>query len=162
MSLAVDGVWKSGVWDPALWADGVWREGEASPEPEAEEQTSTGGFWFDYDREMYRRDEELKKRERLEAESQQIKDRLDREIAQEYRKKEAEQSRLAELHRLAKLANIHQRSIKSIFSDRALVAAERAITKGNYSALEAFEREVGRAREEEFFLMQALMMVLND
>lgn len=121
----------------------------------------SGGFWFDYDYELTRRRKEKEERERLEREAKQIQDRLDRALALEFRKKEAEQSRIDELQRLSKLAAQHTETIQEL-DKKVIIAAERAVRKGKFSAMEAFEREIGRVREEELFLMMALSMVLND
>ena len=43
------------------------------------------------------------------------------------------------------------------YSERVAKAYERAYIQGNYSAYMAFEREMERLREEEEFLLVALM-----
>ena len=128
----------------------------------ADDETPTGGFWFDYDRELRKRKQERKERERLEEEAKQIQDRLEREIALEFRKQETELARVKELKRLAVLAEEHRKAIHANLSDKVIKAADRAVRQGNYSAMEAFEREVFRAREEEEFLIMALNLILND
>ncbi len=144
-----------------LWShpDVLWGEAEVV-EVEAEE-TPGGGFWFDYDREISRRRAREAELARLEAEAKRIQDRLTREIALELRKKEAEQERLDDIKRLVALAEKHRQSEVISQNDRVLNAVERAVSKGNYSALQAFDREIRRAKEEEEFLMQASLMLLH-
>lgn len=122
---------------------------------------ATGGFWYDYDLEYRKREDERKERERLLEEAKQIQDRIDRELALEFRKQDAEQSRIKELQRLTKLADKQQRFLKENLSELVFKSAERAIRQGNYSAMESFERQIRLAREEELFLIEALEIVLN-
>lgn len=124
--------------------------------------TFTGGFWYAYEKEVLRRKQEQRKRDELEEKARQLQDKLDREIALEYRKREAEQARIDELKRLTRLAEQFQETIQKELSDKVIIAAERAIKQGNYSAMEALNREIDRAKEEEMFLIDAAMLILND
>jgi hypothetical protein len=125
------------------------------------EQSATGGFWFAFDQEMVRRDRERKKRQRLEEEAEKIQDKLDRELVIELRKAADERDRLDDLRKLSLLAEKHKKTIANNLSERVMLSLERALAKGNYSALEAFEREIKRAREEEEFLMSAVKFLLE-
>lgn len=127
------------------------------------EQNSGGYFdsWRWYDAEMVRRKKKKREQELAEERAQALQDKIDRELAAELRKAEKERERINELKRLAELA---QKNIKQVeaLEPRVLKALERAIVQGNYSAMEAFEREVSRAREEEEFLLLAWQILIGD
>ena len=127
-----------------------------------EEETLSGGFFFDYDREMYRRKKEERKRQELEEAAKQIQDEIDQQLALEFRKKEKEQQRINELQRLTRLAEKHEKSIRKEFSNDVIIAAERAVKQGNYDAMEALERRLRMAKEEEEFIIQAFTMIYNN
>ena len=121
----------------------------------------TGGWWFAYEQEMLRREAKRREREQKRAKAKALKDQVDRDIALEFRRQEEEAEREAELARLTRLAEEYQDQIKAQFGTRVTLAAARAITQGNFSAMEALEREMARAREEELFLINATMLILQ-
>lgn len=121
----------------------------------------SGGWWYAYDHEYRRRERERKALQEAEDRTEQIQDDIERAIAKELRKQEAEAYRLKELQRLSTLAEQHSKELQEIASESAKIAAERAIRQGNYSAMEALERELYRMREEEEFLLQAVQMVIH-
>ena len=126
----------------------------------SDEQPS-GGWWYAYDFEYEQRKRKKKELEALEAKAKQIQDAIDRELAKELRKQEKEQERLAELKRLAKLADKHKEELEQTLSQKAIFAVEQAIIKGTYSAMERLEREMRKAKEEEEFLLNAAIIILN-
>lgn len=125
--------------------------------------SASGGWWFAYEREMLLREE--RERKKLEAKAaliqQDIQDEIDLELIAELRRAEDERERLEELNRLKELAARHKKAIEEM-GGKVMIAAERAIMKGTFSAMEQLEREIKRAREEELFLIQALAMILNE
>ena len=127
---------------------------------EAAEESATGGWWVRYEQEMLKREYDERKRRKKRQEALALKAEVDRELALEFRKQEEEQARRQELARLRKLAESHRAEIEAL-GGRVLQAAERAIINQTFSSMEALERELKRAREEELFLLQALEMILN-
>ena len=125
------------------------------------EETYSGGWWDAYDYEYQRRKRKQEELEALEAKAEQIQDKLDRELAEELRKQDREAERIAELKRLTKLAEKHQRELENVIPPKVLKSAESAIIEGTYSKMERFERELKRAREEELFLIEATNIILN-
>ncbi len=73
--------------------------------------------------------------------------------------KELIESSLKELENLVKSASRTQ--IEQEFSERVAKAFTRASIQGNFSALQAFERELERARQDEEFFLLAAMMILQ-
>lgn len=127
----------------------------------AEAEAASGGWWYAYDYEYEERKRKKKRLEDLEAKAEQIQDKIDRELAKELRKQEKEQLRLDELRRLSKLAQEHKEELEQSVSQKAIFAAEQAMIKGTYSAMERLERELAKAKEEELFLIQAASIILN-
>ena len=77
----------------------------------------SGGFWFDYDAEYSRRRREEKKRLEAEEAAQKIQDELEREIALEFRKQDAENDRVNELARLTALTEKHRSQVDREFEE---------------------------------------------
>lgn len=127
-------------------------------------ESATGGWLFlnDYEAELRRRRKRKKEREELEAETEQIQNELDRSIAQLLREQEAIDEKRDNLNRLGDLAkqNADLEAARQ-YSERVATAYARAITQGNFSALEALDRELQRARDEEEFLMLSLMLLAD-
>jgi len=73
--------------------------------------------------------------------------------------KELIESSLKELENLVKSASRTQ--IEQQFNTRVAKAFTRASVQGNFSALQAFEREMERVREEEAFFLIAAVMILQ-
>jgi hypothetical protein len=133
------------------------------PEPVSDSQSSGGWLFLNtYELELKRRRKREKERRELEEETEQIQDALDRQIAQLMREQEAIDDKRQDFERLAKLAK-ESADLEAArqYSERVAKALERAITKGNYSALEALDRELRRAREDEIFLMEAIMLLVD-
>lgn len=128
-------------------------------------QPSGGWERFDYayEREMRRRRDERRKREQLEDETDQIPQIIDREIAQLLREQEAKDAKRDELTRLKGIAtDLKAEEARQVYGDRVGLALERAVLQGNYSALEALEREIERARTEEDFMLLATLLLIAD
>ena len=124
-----------------------------------------GGWLFlnEYEAELIRRRARDRRLRELEEETERIEDKIDREIAQLLRVQEAKDEKREDFARLAKLAKDHA-DIEAArqYGDRVARAFARAIAQGNYSSLEALDRELKRARdEEEQFLLLATMMLLH-
>ena len=126
-----------------------------------EPEQPTGGFFLDFDRELFRRRKEERERDELEETSKAIQDELEREIALEFRKKESETARIDELRRLNEIVREHQETIRENLNQRVIVAAERSLKQGNFSAMEALDRELKKVKEEELFIIQALAIIIN-
>jgi hypothetical protein len=127
--------------------------------------TRGGGWWgvparFESFRD--KREEDKKKRDKILEEIVEIEDEIDREIAEIIQKDVIKEDREKELKALEVLVKEsfeakEQAKAKAYGVEKSFV---RAAIQANFSALEAFEREMDQAREEEEFLMIA-MMVLN-
>jgi len=125
------------------------------------EESFTGGFFFDYERELAKREREKKRREEEKAKALKIQNELDKQIALEFRKQEEEAARLQELKRATFLAEQHKQFIADNLNEKVLASVDRAITKGNYSALEALDRQLYEAFEEEAFMIEAFAIIMN-
>lgn len=114
-------------------------------------------FLSAFEAELSRRQLEQRAREERELASRAIDDQVTRDIALFMRQQETQDARRAELERLHGLIQEHARDPGIDLADRARVAFTRALMQGNYSALEALEREVSRQFEEE---EHAVLMLL--
>lgn len=132
--------------------------------PEPIEQPSGGWpvFAARYEQESAKRRKTRQEQEEREEETERIQNRLDREIAELLRKQEAVDERKAYLELLGALAK-DKPDIEAAraYSDRVAVAYARAIAQQNYSALEALDRELQRAVEEEEWLINALILLIE-
>lgn len=128
------------------------------------DESATGGWLFlnYYEAELQRRKARERRRKELEEETERIEDDLDRNIAQLLREQEAKDEKRKDLERLAIIAkqNADLEAARQ-YSERVAKAYERALVQGNFSALEALDRELKRAAEEEEFLMMALMLLVD-
>jgi hypothetical protein len=124
-----------------------------------------GGGWWPYwwRREQERRREERERIEILREETEQIPDALDREIAKLERDIESETQRKTELARLKAAADQHGKdSTEYEYNERVVAAFDRAVRYGNYSALEALDREMLRAHDEADFFLLAVTLILTE
>ena len=159
------------------YADGITRLGPggsprmpvsfaAAPIVEVEEEVTApaGGFiihdWYDpYRRSKRDRQEEL---DRLKLERQEL-EAVDREIANILHKRMEYEARTAEIDSLELMIkssfSARQAELAMDYSDKVGKAYIRAAEKGTFSAVEAFEREMEKALEEEEFLMLAIMVL---
>ena len=130
--------------------------------PVEEEERPAGGYgalnWYD----GYRQKKRKRKKE-LEKAIAEIEDEVDRLIAIELHKDletERHEQELAELEALiSETYSEAQLAAAQAISNRVAKAYTRAALQGNYSAIEAFEREMERAREEEEFLLLAMALL---
>jgi len=128
--------------------------------------TAPVGGWdklsqFDGHLERKRREEE--EQERRKAEIDAIQSKLDRDIARIFarqQKQEQREKQLADLEQLIAI-NFNNADLPKVreFSQTVERAFVRAQQQGNISAVEAFEREFEQAREEEDFLLLAMIML---
>jgi len=119
---------------------------------------ATGGwaFYNAFHAEEGRRQALRLRRRKMIDRAQQIESELDRQLAVEIQKNEAETERQQELKRLHDLALRHKDSVdEALYGERVIVALTRATLQGNFSALEALERELNRLKEEEDFIIEA-------
>lgn len=129
----------------------------------AVESEASGGWlsWWKDEADLRRR-----KRAKLEAlreETEQIEESVAREIARVERDIESNDLRSEELQRLKKAAERYGReSAENEYNVRVGAALERAVVQGNYSALEALEREMRRAKEEAEWFEMAVNLILQD
>ena len=122
---------------------------------------ATPGLWEWYDYEVERREQQRKRREKAKREAQKIKDKLERELALAEREIEEEESRQSELARLNKLVSNNQDFIQSFGSERLNFVMAEALERQTYSTNERLERELGNLREEEMFLLEATLLLVN-
>ena len=122
----------------------------------------SGGFWFRYEQEQYRRQDEQKQIQAAKKRAREsLKNKLDQELALELIKQQEEKQRTDELTRLTKLADQHQDYISRELSEKVAKAARRATLQYNYSAMEALERELQQTKDEEEFLLQSFLLLMN-
>lgn len=127
-----------------------------------EEEIRSGGYGFLNSYDSYRQKKRRRKK-RLGELLEQLKelDPVDREIAELIHKddeREQQEASIAELERLV-AQSFSNKAIPEIkaYNERVAKAFTRAYMQGNYSAYEALEREMERAREEEDFLFLAMI-----
>jgi hypothetical protein len=126
--------------------------------PPSAAEESSGGWAFHnaYDLELRRRRKRKKEQEELEAETERIEDELDRNIAQLMREQEAIDAKREDLNRLKELAQKHaDLEAARQYSERVATAFARALAQGNFSAMEALDRELQRARDDEDLMTMA-------
>jgi hypothetical protein len=123
------------------------------------QDTFSGGFLYEYEREQNRRRKKRRELDEREEAARDLKDKIDREIAELLARQEAQDERRGELDRLQRLVRDHSHQQLEL-SDRAKIAYVRALTQANFSAMEALDRELQRMLEEEE--VAALMLLLND
>jgi hypothetical protein len=73
--------------------------------------------------------------------------------------REQMEARLADLGELVEKAGIDELGAVKEYSVKVGKAYERAVKQGNFSALQALEREMNRAREEEEFLLLSVALL---
>jgi len=130
-----------------------------------EEDAYSGGYAFINAYEAYRQRKRKRDKERKEVLEaiRDIEDDADREIAQWLQKdivRDERDIQIAELERFVE--STHQkaqdRDVIREMSWRVANAYERAYKQKNFSAIEAFEREMERYIEEEEFLLMAMLL----
>ena len=126
---------------------------------EAEDQPTGGWGWYDYD--QARRDEDRKQRAKDKKAALEIADKLHRELALAERAIEEEGARTAELARLNKLVEQNKGPLEALESKRLNFVMREALEEKTFSKLERLERELKIMREEELFMMQATIILLN-
>jgi len=134
-------------------------------EEEEEEDAYSGGYAFINAYESYRQRKRKRDKERKEALEaiRDIEDDADREIAQWLQKdivRDERDVQIAELERLVEKTHQKTQDREAVreMSWRVANAYERAYKQKNFSAIEAFEREMERYIEEEEFLLMAMLL----
>lgn len=128
-------------------------------------QTSGGGYLFQnlYDLEQRRRRAARARRKRLEDETEEIEERVDREIARVEREIERRAERDEELERLRAIsAELTAAQAEEAYGERVAQALERAVRQGNRAALEALDRQLQSANDELEAHLRAVRMILED
>ena len=128
-----------------------------------EEQPAPSGGWafyFAHEQEMLRREDERRERLVKSEKSRNIPDQIEREIALEFRALEAEEARWLELERLRRLVEKYRSEVRHQSSEKVNKAADRAILQGNFSAMEALERELRKERETQRAFLEAATLLL--
>ena len=156
--MAIGAGWAEGAWIDAGWNAGAW--GEAVEDVVSPVAGWADQNWYDAYREKKQdRDEEHKRViesfDDLEETDAEIANFLHKQLERDARNKEI--SALEEMVRSTYTPKQAERAKQ--YSKRVAKAYIRAATQGNFSAVEAFEREMDRAREEEEFLMIAMMLL---
>ena len=124
----------------------------------------TGGwdFLMKFDRFRDRRDEDQRQLERYLEEIEELEP-VAKEIAQIMQADEKKQAREIELARLEMLVSesFSNQAVKlaRAYSVKVANAFVRAELQGNFSALEALEREMELVREEEMFFLMAVAIL---
>ena len=130
----------------------------------SDEQQNSGGWgaqnWFDSY--LQKRDRRRKERRRRLEETQDLEG-IDREIARLLHKQLAREAREAEIESLEQMVSSTyskaQEAQANLYNERVAKAYASAAAQASFSALERFEREMERAREEEEFLFLAMVML---
>jgi hypothetical protein len=139
---------------------------QVAPVSQQQVEQPSGGWWafnVQYEQELRRRRLLKEKQDELDEQSQEIQAAVDREIAILLRQQEAKDLKRAELERLRNLASaVSAREAEVQYGERVAKALDRAIKQGNFSALEALDRELQRARSDEEFFLMAVAMLLED
>jgi hypothetical protein len=116
-----------------------------------------------FDDHLNRKRRQDDERQRLREEIEAIESPVDQEIARLLQAQERKAERHKQLEDLEQLiavsfTNDDLPKVRD-FNERVEKAFVRASVQGNFSAVEAFEREFERAREEEEFLLMAMLML---
>ena len=126
----------------------------------------TGGGWVAqhfYDHYTKERRDRRAERDKVKVQVESIEDKTDAEIARLLHKQMEQDARRAELESLEALVKStyteRQAGLALEYNERVAKAYVRAATQANFSAMEAFEREMDRAREEEEFLFLAMTVL---
>ena len=151
--------WATGAWKTNAWYGTAWADNEA-----VEVVTQPSGGWdfmmkFEDFRE--KRDRDKAERDKIREEITEIESDVDREIARILQKDLKNEARERELKDLELLVATTFRNEDIPKAKIHGVAKEfvRAAVQGNFSAMEALEREMDRIREDEEFLMLAMVIL---
>ena len=153
--------WATAAWIEASWVTEAWDDDPNVPVV-VSDVAPTGGWsgWYDvYDHHKRQRE---KKRDEVFEEIKAIEG-VDAEIAKLLHKDMEAEAREAELANLEQMvrSSYTKRQADELkrYNERVAIAYIRAAEQGNYSAVEAFEREMERTREEEEFLFLAMAIL---
>ena len=132
------------------------------PEVVSDEQPSGGyEFWIKFEQEQLRKDEERRQQIAARRKAKKITAKLDRELALEQRKIEADLARKAELARINRLVANYHDVIIDMGSPVIIRAMEQALEFQTFSKIERLERELTRMHEEELFMLICTQILVN-
>lgn len=155
-SFASDAFFTDAFSDSAFDFDGV------SPPVVVTTETYTGGFFHAFDIAQARRRKRLKELEEAEEAVKEIPDNTDREIAEFLREQERLDVERQERERLQALARqFLSDKAANEYGERVAKAMARMAIQANYSAAEAFLREVKRDQEDMDFLIKATILMIE-
>jgi hypothetical protein len=127
-----------------------------------EEQPSGGyEFWDDFAAELERRKREKERRRKAREKAKRIQDELDRELALAQRALEEEEARIAELARINRLVANNKSAIIDMGNPKIIRSMNEALERQTFSTMERLERELNQMYEEEAFLLQAALILVN-
>lgn len=125
--------------------------------------TPSGGWDFMMKFESFRekREKDRRERDKIHEEIEVIEDVVDREIAQILQKDLITEAREKELKGLELLVatSFRNEDLPKAKAHGVAKAFVRAAVQGNFSAMEALEREMDSIREDEEFLMLAMVIL---
>ena len=128
--------------------------------------TPAGGGWMPlsdfYDRYKVEQKEREEERKRIKADIAVIEDDTDAQIAKllhEQMEREAREQELTELEAYVAKSYADPQVLAVEYNEKVAKAYVRAAAQMNFSAMEALERELDRAIEEEEFLMIAMTVL---
>jgi hypothetical protein len=139
----------------------TWQVLNSWQEPIVVTDDNTPGVWEWYDYEQARKDENKQARLEARLKAKEIDDELHRALALAERANEEEAARLFELDRLNQLVAKNQEAIRLFGNKRLNYVMKEALERKTFSTNERLERELGNVREEEFFLMAATLVLMN-
>lgn len=140
--------WAIGAWSDDAWFGTAWST-----------IRSSAGFMMKFEDFREKRDEEKEERIKIREEIQAIQDETDREIAQILQKDIALEAREKELKDLQELVATTFKSDNRELTGNVAKAFARAAVQKNRSAMEALEREMDQLREDEEFLLIAMVVL---
>jgi len=128
----------------------------------SDEQPSGGyEFWIKFEQEQLRKEEERRRQIAARRKAKKIAAKLDRELALEQRKIEADLARKAELARINRLVANYHDVIIDMGSPVIIRAMEQALEFQTFSKIERLERELTRMNEEELFMLICTQILVN-
>lgn len=154
-------VWAAGFWPDDFWAAGFWSSDDTPP-PVVPEQPTGGGYAFhnEYDAYEQRRNARRRAEKRRREEEAEIKDKVDREIAQLLRVQEEKDAEREDLARIQALADQYAGQGSRLgLPKRVSTAILKAHEERSRNALEQVMREIERMREEEEFALIAALLL---
>lgn len=155
--------WAEAAWIEASWISTAWDDEPNVPVVVTPEARATGGwdFLMKFDHFRDKRDSDKEERDKIQEEITEIADDVAREIAEILQKDLITAAREKELQSLELLvaSSFRNEDIPKAKAHGVAKAFVRAAVQSNFSAMEALEREMDRIREDEEFLMLAMVIL---